>query len=113
MLCNLKAQRIGFMRSRPTAYPDSVGAGENCLYKAAPKPCVLWQQACAGGDWKKQYSKDQKVKARILYVDPTSKKIKLSLQPELLDLTLRRLPAIGQAFEVRRPTVVLIAAIWP
>lgn len=51
-------------------------------------------------DWKKQYSKDQKVKARILYVDPSSKKIKLSLQPELLDLTLRRLPAVGQTFEV-------------
>lgn len=40
------------------------------------------------------------MKARILYVDPSSKKIKLSLQPELLDLTLRRLPAVGQTFEV-------------
>lgn len=86
--------------------------GEKCLYTAASNLCVLWRQACAGVDWKKQYSKDQNVKARILYVDPTSKKIKLSLQPELLDLTLRRLPAIGQAFEVRRPTVVLFVANW-
>lgn len=54
-----------------------------------------------GADWKKQYSKGQKVKARILYVDPSSKKIKLSLQPELLDLILRSLPAVGQTYEVR------------
>ena len=69
---------------------------------------VLWWQACADGDWKKQYSKEQRVKARILYVDPSSKKIKLSLQPELLDLTLRRLPAVGQAFEVCCSAVIII-----
>ena len=58
-------------------------------------------QVCPGGDWKKQYSKDEKVRARILYVDPTSKQIKLSLQPELVDLTVRKLPAVGQVFEVQ------------
>ena len=46
------------------------------------------------------YSKDQRVRARILYVDPSTKKIKLSLQPELVDLTLRKLPAVGTVFEV-------------
>ena len=68
----------------------------------------MWWQACPGGDWKKQYSKDQKVRARILYVDPTSKKIRLSLQAELLDLTLRRLPPVGQVFEVGRSTFSLL-----
>ena len=57
-------------------------------------------QAIPGNDYKKQYSKGQKVKARILYVDPTNKQVKLSLQPELLELTLRPLPAIGQIFQV-------------
>ncbi|KAL0048743.1 hypothetical protein WJX82_009925 [Trebouxia sp. C0006] len=56
-------------------------------------------QVCPGGDWKKQYSKDEKVRARIVYVDPTSKQIKLSLQPELVDLTVRKLPSVGQVFE--------------
>ena len=57
-------------------------------------------QVCPGGEWKKQYSKDEKVRARILYVDPTSKQIKLSLHPELVDLTVRKLPPVGQVFEV-------------
>ena len=57
-------------------------------------------QADSGNSYKKQYSKGQKVKARILYVDPSSKQVKLSLQPELLELTLRPLPAIGQVFQV-------------
>ena len=55
---------------------------------------------CPKSDWKKQYGKAQKVKARLLYVDPVSKQIKLSLQPELVDLTVRKLPALGQVFEV-------------
>ncbi len=57
-------------------------------------------QACPGSDWKQQYRKDQKLKARIVYVDPNSKQIKLSVQPELVDLTVRKLPSIGQVFEV-------------
>ena len=57
-------------------------------------------QVCPRSDWKKQYGKAEKVKARIVYVDPVSKQIKLSLQPELVDLTIRNLPALGQVFEV-------------
>ena len=57
-------------------------------------------QICPGNDHKKHYIKDQKVKARIVYVDPTSKHIKLSLQPELVDLTIRQLPPVGQVFKV-------------
>ena len=57
-------------------------------------------QVCPKSDWKKQYNKGLKVKARIVYVDPNSKQIKLSLQPELVNLTVRKLPAVGQVFEV-------------
>lgn len=72
---------------------------------------MLCWQALPGSDWKKQYSKDQRLKARILYVDPSSKKIRLSLQPELLDLTLRRLAPVGQVFEVGFPCL-LVVGIW-
>jgi len=41
------------------------------------------------------------VRARILYADPSSKQIKLSLQPELVDLIVRKLPSVGQVFEVK------------
>ena len=57
-------------------------------------------QACPRGDWKKQYGEQQKVQARVLYVDATSKKIMLSLQPELSSLSMRPLPSIGEVFEV-------------
>ena len=49
----------------------------------------------------KKYSEQQKVQARILYVDATTKKIMLSLQPELESMTVRSLPNIGDVFEVR------------
>ncbi len=41
------------------------------------------------------------MRARILYVDPSSKQIKLSLQPELVDLIVRKLPSVSQVFEVK------------
>ena len=41
------------------------------------------------------------MQARILYVDATTKKIMLSLQPELESMTVRSLPNIGDVFEVR------------
>lgn len=40
------------------------------------------------------------MQARILYVDASSKKIMLSLQPDLRDLSVRSLPTIGEVFEV-------------
>ena len=58
-------------------------------------------QVCPRGDWRKKYSEQQKLQARILYVDPTTKRIMLSLQPELTTMTVRSLPNIGEVFEVR------------
>ncbi|MEW5309980.1 MAG: hypothetical protein WDW38_001818 [Sanguina aurantia] len=52
------------------------------------------------GDWKKLYSETQKLKARILYVDPANKKVGLSLLPHLLSRSLPSpIPQLGAVYE--------------
>lgn len=51
-------------------------------------------------DWKDSFSANQKLKARILYVNPETKHIGLSLQRHLLDRVEHdQLPPIGHIFE--------------
>lgn len=75
----------------------------SCLVLSLTKRNVWQFQACPKADWSKKYSEQQQVQARILYVDPTSKRIMLSLQPDLTSMTTRSLPSIGEVFEVSLP----------
>jgi len=47
----------------------------------------------------KSFTDGQKIKARILYIEPTTKRIGLSMLPHLLDMALPKLPAKGTIFE--------------
>ncbi|KAL4538228.1 hypothetical protein Ndes2526B_g03454 [Nannochloris sp. 'desiccata'] len=51
------------------------------------------------GDWRADYSENQRIKARILFVDAASKRVGLSLQRHLLEWSLpTNFPAQGQTF---------------
>ena len=53
----------------------------------------------AADGWKSQFSENQRIKARILFVDPASKRVGLTLQRHLLDWSvLSDFPAQGQIF---------------
>ena len=47
----------------------------------------------------KSFKDGQKIKARILYIAPNSKRIGLSMLPHLLDMTMPKLPPKGKIFE--------------
>lgn len=50
-------------------------------------------------DWRSSYSEGQRLRARILYVDPSSKVVYLSLQRHLLNAALHESPAaVGTVF---------------
>jgi rRNA biogenesis protein RRP5 len=50
--------------------------------------------------WSEKYSENQRVKARILFVDPVKKSVGLSLNPQLINYTIPTMaPAIGDVFE--------------
>eukprot|EP00887_Chlorella_sp_A99_P001742 scaffold19.g1742.t1 len=54
----------------------------------------------AGADWRKHFSPQQRLRARILYVDPSSKRVGLTLLPHLLACSLpENFPLLGQVFE--------------
>ncbi len=51
------------------------------------------------GDWRDEYSENQRIKARILFVDAASKRVGLTLQRHLLDYSVpTNFPAQGQTF---------------
>ncbi|KAL4451480.1 hypothetical protein ABPG75_007142 [Micractinium tetrahymenae] len=51
-------------------------------------------------DWRKQFSPNQRLRARILWVDPSTKRVGLTLQRHLLGAGLPpNFPALGQVFE--------------
>ncbi|PRW20900.1 RRP5-like protein [Chlorella sorokiniana] len=51
-------------------------------------------------DWRKQFSPNQRLRARILYVDPAAKRVGLTLQRHLLAFTLPpNFPMLGQIFD--------------
>ena len=56
-------------------------------------------KALVGDDWATKYSPGQKLLARILYVDPTSKVAGLSLAKHLLDRTPAQLPPLGRVYD--------------
>ncbi len=62
--------------------------------------------AAASSDWRKQYTEGAKLRARLLYVDPTTKRAGLSLLPHLVALSLPSpVPMLGSVFpdaEVQR-----------
>ncbi len=62
--------------------------------------------AAATSDWRKQYTEGAKLRARLLYVDPTTKRAGLSLLPHLMALSLPSpVPMLGSVFpdaEVQR-----------
>lgn len=54
-------------------------------------------------DWQKGYEAGTRVRARIIYVDPVSKRVCLSLLPHLLaGISAPALPPINTLFEVCR-----------
>jgi len=60
-------------------------------------------QEGAAGKWQSAFSEGQKVRARVVFVDPTAKKVCLSLLPHLLHLTKPELPEIGSLIKVPPP----------
>lgn len=60
-------------------------------------------QGASAAGWQAAFSEGQRLRARILFVDPTSKRVGLSLLPHLLsaDARLPALPAVGTVYEVR------------
>ncbi|KAL6748175.1 hypothetical protein V8C86DRAFT_1190558 [Haematococcus lacustris] len=51
----------------------------------------------------KSFAVDQKVKARVIYIDPVAKQVGLSLLPHLINLTLpTATPMLGQVFDTAR-----------
>lgn len=64
---------------------------------------VLFVQDLPPPDWRSSYSEGQRLRARILYVDPASKVVYLSLQRHLLNASLHESPpAVGTVFEDAR-----------
>ena len=83
----------------------------------APMDLVLWQQAClathvkpltwqffaqdtAPPGWEVKYPRNKAYKARIIYVDPGSKTVRLSFRPHVVAWTSATLPPIGSLVEV-------------
>ncbi|KAG1654779.1 hypothetical protein FOA52_007439 [Chlamydomonas sp. UWO 241] len=63
-------------------------------------PFHLTAPLTAANEWRRGYSEGQKLRARILYVDPVAKSCGLSLLPHLASLTLPSpTPMLGQLFE--------------
>jgi hypothetical protein len=63
---------------------------------------VVLQQMPAAG-WQKGYEAGTRVRARIIYVDPVSKRVCLSLLPHLLaGISSPALPPINTLFQVCR-----------
>lgn len=51
-------------------------------------------------DWAKTYTEGRKLKARIIFVDPGEKKVRLSLLPHLISMNLAgNLPLLGELIE--------------
>lgn len=62
----------------------------------------LPDQELLSADWQKGYEAGARVRARIIYVDPISKRVCLSLLPHLVaGASSPPLPAINTLFEVR------------
>lgn len=59
-------------------------------------------------DWKQQFKEGQKLRARVIYVDPTAKSIALSLLPHLLKMAPLTLPTVGSLLKVR----VFLSSTW-
>lgn len=56
--------------------------------------------ALPGSDWRSRTSTNQKVRARLLHVDPGSKAVRLSLLPHLVNRAMPApLPLLGQLLE--------------
>lgn len=54
-------------------------------------------------DWQMKYEAGAKMRARIIYVDPTAKRVCLSLLPHLVaGLASPPLPPINSLFQVQR-----------
>lgn len=71
-------------------------------------------QAFRGHDLKGLYPEGTKVHARILYVDPESKKIFLTMRPTLLSRTPEpEPPALGTVFPVGTPLLLPVVGCVP
>lgn len=80
----------------PTGYADLISEG--CAHV----------QAASAAQWAGSYRPNQRLKARVLYVDPSDKRICLSLKPHLLSLQLPAgLPVQGTIVEVCLPVLTL------
>ena len=61
----------------------------------------FWLQDLADRRWSMHYPKNRALKARILYVDPGSKAVRLSAKPHLVSLRgTGSLPPVGTLFQV-------------
>lgn len=62
-------------------------------------------QGVPAADWQAAFSEGQRLRARILFVDPASKRVGLSLLPRLLaaDPRLPDLPPVGMVYEASAP----------
>lgn len=62
-------------------------------------------QGVPAADWQAAFSEGQRLRARILFVDPASKRVGLSLLPRLLAAAPRLpdLPPLGTVYEASAP----------
>ena len=80
-------------------------------------------QGVPAPDWQAGFSEGQKLRARVLFVDPGSKRVGLTLLPRLVaaDAALPDLPPVGTVYEASPPCcrrclavrICVVCRLWP
>ncbi|KAG2498018.1 hypothetical protein HYH03_004276 [Edaphochlamys debaryana] len=96
-LINVKVRKVlsnGILVSFLTFFQGTID-----LYHLPAASPAAPTASSAPGDWRKAYPEGAKLRARLLYVDPSAKRAGLSLLPHLLSLTLPSpVPMLGSVF---------------